>query len=123
MGRFYSGDIEGKFWVGVQSSDDADFFGVEGTQPEYLEYHYEQSDLDMVKDNLDICHKELGEYEAKLDDFFKDCQGYNDEMIVKHCDVTLEKAKSLLVWYARLQLGNKIAESLKDGDCQFEAEL
>ena len=22
MGRFYSGDIEGKFWVGVQDSDD-----------------------------------------------------------------------------------------------------
>ena len=22
MGRFYSGDIEGKFWFGVQDSDD-----------------------------------------------------------------------------------------------------
>lgn len=29
MGRFYSGDIQGKFWFGVQDSDDADFFGVE----------------------------------------------------------------------------------------------
>jgi hypothetical protein len=28
MGRFYSGDISGKFWVGVQSSYDADNFGV-----------------------------------------------------------------------------------------------
>jgi hypothetical protein len=27
MGRYYNGDIEGKFWVAVQSSDDADFFG------------------------------------------------------------------------------------------------
>jgi len=28
MGRFYSGDISGKFWFGVQSSYDADNFGV-----------------------------------------------------------------------------------------------
>ncbi len=24
MGRFYNGDIEGKFWVGVQDSDDVE---------------------------------------------------------------------------------------------------
>ena len=29
MGRYYYGDIEGKFWFGVQSSADASFFGVE----------------------------------------------------------------------------------------------
>jgi hypothetical protein len=28
MGRYYNGDIEGKFWVGIQPSTDADFFGV-----------------------------------------------------------------------------------------------
>ena len=28
MGRYYTGDIEGKFWFAVQSSDDADFFGL-----------------------------------------------------------------------------------------------
>ena len=30
MGRYYNGDIEGKFWFAVQSSDDADFFGQQG---------------------------------------------------------------------------------------------
>ena len=25
MGRYYHGDIEGKFWFAVQSSNDADF--------------------------------------------------------------------------------------------------
>jgi hypothetical protein len=29
MGRHYYGDIEGKFWFAVQSSFDADFFGVD----------------------------------------------------------------------------------------------
>ena len=37
MGRYYDGDIEGKFWFGVQSSDDADFFGSKGYQPEYID--------------------------------------------------------------------------------------
>lgn len=37
MGRYYHGDITGKFWFGVQNSDDAKYFGVE---PEFLhEFH------------------------------------------------------------------------------------
>ena len=32
MGRYYSGDIEGKFWYGVQDSDDATQFGCEPTE-------------------------------------------------------------------------------------------
>ena len=39
MGRYYSGDIEGKFAFGIQSSDAADRFGVIGQPPEYLQYN------------------------------------------------------------------------------------
>ena len=31
MGRYYHGDIEGKFWFGVQDSRDAEHFGGEET--------------------------------------------------------------------------------------------
>ena len=37
MGRYYHGDISGKFWFGVQNSDDAKYFGVE---PEFLHEFY-----------------------------------------------------------------------------------
>ena len=37
MGRYYSGNIEGKFWFGTQSSDDATHFGVEPV--EQYEYY------------------------------------------------------------------------------------
>ena len=37
MGRYYRGDIEGKFWFAIQASNDADFFGCEGEPPNYLE--------------------------------------------------------------------------------------
>jgi hypothetical protein len=51
MGRYYNGDIEGKFWVAVQSSNAADQFGVEGTAPEQLEYgFYESHHIPSVKD-------------------------------------------------------------------------
>lgn len=33
MGRYYSGDIEGKFWFGVQSSHDGEFFGAIEQEP------------------------------------------------------------------------------------------
>lgn len=46
MGRYYSGDINGKFgnW---QDADAADRFGFEGQQPNSLEYYYD-------KDNFDV---------------------------------------------------------------------
>ena len=39
MGRYYEGDIEGKFVFGAQSSTAADRFGVEGTTPGYVDYN------------------------------------------------------------------------------------
>ena len=41
MGRYYGGDIEGKFWFGVQSSSDADHFGIEGQASE-LNYYFDK---------------------------------------------------------------------------------
>ena len=35
MGRYYCGDIDGKFWFAVQSSNDADNFGVQGYYPNH----------------------------------------------------------------------------------------
>lgn len=118
MGRYYNGDIEGKFWFAVQSSDDADFFGVSGYQPEYLEYEFEEDDLPGVESGIAKCRDKLGVYKKKLDKFFEANNGYNDEM--------LEKAgikPEMVAWYARLELGEKIAESIKtNGQCYFEAE-
>ena len=36
MGRYYNGDIEGKFLFAVQSSNDADFFGQRGKPINFL---------------------------------------------------------------------------------------
>ena len=126
MGRYYNGDIEGKFWFGVQSSDDGDFFGSKGEEPNtFLNYHFTKDEhLKDIKKGIKECEKELGTWKEKLDKFFKDNNGYNDEMIEDQLGLKKEKSKELLEWYARLKLGNQILECvMKQGECSFEAEL
>ena len=42
MGRYYEGDIEGKFWFGVQSSDDGEFFGAQEQESNYIDYYVDK---------------------------------------------------------------------------------
>ena len=70
MGRYYHGDIDGKFWVAVQSSTDADFFGVEG-EVTHVNYYFTKEHLDKVKKGIEDCENCLGEYKKHLDNFFK----------------------------------------------------
>ncbi len=120
MGRYYEGDIEGKFWVAVQSSADADYFGVTGTQPNLLEYYFNEEDLEEIKEGVQSCLRVLGDWKKKLDDFFETNYSYNDEMLEKQIGL---KDMSMLEWYARLELGEKILKCVKqNGSCHFQAE-
>ena len=68
MGRYYNGDIEGKFWFAVQNSDDADYFGVEGQRPEMLEYYFDDDEIiifNSVEEAVDKINK-LSEKEYNL---------------------------------------------------------
>ncbi len=123
MGRYYNGDIEGKFWFAVQSSDDADFFGQRG-EPIELNYHYQKENITEVKNKLLKCLKILGDAKPKIDKFFKINETYNYEMLTKEYGWTEEKIRENLEWYARFDLGKKIYKHLKDNDdCYFSAEL
>lgn len=123
MGRYYSGDIEGKFWFAVQSSDAADRFGVTGVQPSELYYYFsEEEDLQNVQDELKRIEELIGvENIKKLDRFFEETNGYNDSI--------LQEAGLLEIWnnskedYADYELGKKIEQCLIDeGECSFTAE-
>lgn len=123
MGRYYNGDIEGKFWFGVQASNDADFFGVTGSQS-YLEYMFDKEDLPGVQKGIKRCKDFLGEYEKKIFEFFENRESYNDKELAEYLEVVEPKARELLMWYARLKLGYKIEKCLIEfGQCNFEAEL
>jgi hypothetical protein len=128
MGRYYTGDIDGKFWFGVQSSDDADFFGVKGWcwfyQTEELNYNFEKDDMPKVVEGIAKCKKELGTYHKKIANFFKKNSMYTDSEIAKALKIKDNaKVQELLQWYARLELGEKILACLKEnGACYFNAE-
>lgn len=124
MGRYYTGDIEGKFWFGVQSSDDGEFFGASPTSIDYF-----VDDLEKVRDGIDECLETLGQNKELLDEFFKLHNGYNYEMLTEFykergIDTTREDLKEFLVWYARLELGKQIYDCVHEQErCSFTAEL
>jgi hypothetical protein len=124
MGRYYNGDIEGKFWFAVQSSTDAEFFGVVGSEPSYLDYYFSEDNLKDIEEGISECKKELGDWKSKLDQFFKENNGYNYKMIEEQLGLVESQARDLLEWYARLDLGTKILKCVqKNGECSFTAEL
>ena len=124
MGRYYNGDIEGKFWFAVQSSTDADFFGVTGTEPNYLDYYFSTDNLDSIKEGITQCENALGNWRSKLDKFFKENNGYNEDMLEEQIGLKKDKAKDVLQWYARLDLGTKILKCVeKNEDCSFSYVL
>lgn len=123
MGRYYSGDIEGKFWFAVQPSDDASFFGGNVYEPQVINYEFEESDIETIEAGIEKCKVALGETKEKLDKFFDENNGYNDEMLVEAGICPLPQVKSILSLYARLHLGEKIYNCVKEnGHCYFEAE-
>lgn len=119
MGRYYSGDIEGKFWFAVQSSDAADRFGVEGEPPAELQYFFSEDDLEGVEEEIQSIEESLGEKKQILDDFFKESRGYTDQDIE-----ALGVSRDELGEYADLLLGIKIRDCIQEnGECSFTAEL
>jgi hypothetical protein len=124
MGRYYSGDIEGKFWFGVQSSDDASFFGGTIEEPSEINYHFNtRNDMKKVFKGLEECRKKLGANKELLDKFFKKNDSYNYQMFKDELGWDEKEAREHLEWYARLDLGEKIYNCLKEKDeCSFSAE-
>ena len=124
MGRYYSGSIEGKFWVWIQSSDAADRFGVTGHQPEELYYHFDIESLPEIYQELSNIAKSLGSNLILLHKFFTDNTGYTDEKVAEYLNVELGAVQNILKEYADYELGLKIAEAVRTtGQCEFTAEL
>ena len=119
MGRYYSGDIEGKFWFALQSSDAASRFGGIESEPQYIQYYFDEDHLKEVQAELKRIEDTLGDKMQIIDKFFEDNMGYND--------MTLEKAgisRAELNDYADYGLGKQIEQCIIDnGSCSFDAEL
>lgn len=114
MGRYYSGDINGKFIFAVQSSSAADRFGSVGTS-NYLNYFFDGEHIEDIKEQLAL----LKEDYKIVEKFLKNKNSYTTEQ--------LEKAgisKQQLSNYADYLLGDKILKCIEEnGECYFDAEI
>jgi hypothetical protein len=118
MGRYYHGDIDGKFWFAIQSSNAADRFGVSGTEPQEIEYSFYEENLIDVNVEIEKIEQELGENKEILDNFFEKAIGYNGDDMQK-----LNISDKELENYADLYLGYKIRDCINEtGQCCFTAE-
>lgn len=140
MGRHYDGDISGKFWFAVQSSDDGEYFGAlditeENTDSDYhdgfIDYVIYFSDIDRVKAGIDLCKRQLRNNYVILNEFFSNNKGYNDEMIIEHYKKTTGIhinegfLREQLTIFARLDFGTQILLYFNENpgeDCHFTAE-
>jgi hypothetical protein len=119
MGRYYSGDIDGKFWFGVQSSNAADRFGQRGYEPNYIEYYYTDHDLDEVEAEIKRIKDKLGDKLSVLDKFFSERYSYSDDEL---SEIGIDSHD--ISEYADLGLGKQIRDCIKEnGACSFTAEL
>jgi chromosome segregation ATPase len=120
MGRYYYGDINGKFWFGVQESTDAKHFGGKETlYKEKARYTFRKKDLPEVQRVIGEIQNDLGVYYEKLEEFFKE-----KGELQKHINVDEKKLGKIMELYARVNLGLKIEECIGTiGKCSFWADL
>ena len=131
MGRNYWGDIEGKFWFGIQSSDDPSYFKEpcsieedEDGEETSLVYSFDETDVELLEEVIDEIVNELGDSKEKLDRFLDLRDSSGDDLISKETGILASDIKPILTLYARMKLGNQILDCIrKNGQCIFECEL
>lgn len=102
MGRYYSGDINGKFMFAVQSSNAGERFEAFDIEPQYVEYCVKRESYGHIKKTLEEIEK-TGAVK-RVEDMFENEDGlYNDDIQKKH-----NVSDSDLSEYADWILGSKI---------------
>lgn len=130
MGRFYNGDINGKWWFAVQSSDTPERFGGQKTSIDYIICNDEEFQEKMQK-----LKTTLGENTKIFDEFFVKNNSYNNEKLVEFFqDKGINQPKEklqvdieyLLSDYADYQFGLEVAkyfEDTQEESCYISSEL
>jgi hypothetical protein len=119
MGRYYSGDIEGKFWFAVQSSDVGERFGCVQQEPCTIDYYIGEDQKDEIINELKAIEEKLGDELKKFHDFFNKHDSWNQEKLI---EAGLDP--TLLEDYADYGFGQKLLKCVEEnGECNFTAEL
>ena len=126
MGRYYNGDVEGKWWFGIQSSDTPAKFGGNETHIDYI-----ISNDDTFKDRMECIENDLGDRLPILEKFFKEKPYYSNEKLHEYMSKHIEGYKLELVSqdvqdYADYCFGKEVLEHFKESGedyCNVCSEL
>ena len=115
MGRYYNGDIDGKFMFAVQSSMAADRFGATAMDSGYVSYYFDEDNLTTINEQLETLEKDF----KKVEKFFvgRDSWSQKDQ---EEANISSTEMSN----YADYRLGKQILDCVtENGHCNFEAEL
>lgn len=120
MGRYYSGDIEGKFMFAVQSSTAGERFGAEDVT-DYINYY-------ISRDEYDNIVKELNDIEKtgavkRVQDMFAKCENTYSNKIMEENGVSKEDIAEYADWRLGGQIKKWFDDNPEEDGLSFSAEL
>ena len=122
MGRYYYGDIEGKFAFAIQpSTAPEDFLGAE---PVRITYSW--SGKDEIKQIIDKIKQGMGERFNQIEEFFSKHDWYNDKELAEFMRIPEHEVKDYLLDYYNYKLGEKVYNYMVENNtdcCEIDAEL
>jgi len=126
MGRYYSGDVEGKWWFGVQSSNTPIKFGGQET---FIDYTICNDGT--FKRQVKQLKQDLGDKLEWLQQFFDENNGYNDAMLMefmikKNPRYDKSELRKDLENFADYEFAMQVKQHFEDTDedyCNVSSEL
>ena len=127
MGRYYSGDINGKFMFGVQPSNAPERFGCRDDNATTIHYSIDKDDIDICKNELDNIKNNVKElFDIDIDEIHKKYYEEKDQFeLSKYMNDKAKKLKDTFYSeFADYLLGMKIYNCLlENGECVFDADI
>lgn len=122
MGRYYNGDIQGKFWFAIQSSDAPERFSAIEREQSYIDYFIERDSLPEI-----IKEIEKIESDPKVQLIMKLCDESDTISISNEWQEENGITREDLAEYADLTLGRKIRDFFEGNPlnewCEIQADL
>ncbi len=114
MGRYYDGDIEGKFWFGLQSSTAPERFCATEVAEQVIEYYIDRDDLPEIKKEIE--NIENDPEVQKIINLFKEVKEEDSKSFFSFSEENIKKhalTRKAMEDYADLLLGKKILDYLE----------
>lgn len=121
MGRYYYGDIEGKFMFAVQPSNAAERFGADEQEPAYIDYTMSKDDYEKLCAELLAIEKTGAPKRVK--EMFKATDNRWSDGILNEHGVTQDDMSEYADWVLGTKLKNYFDDNPDEDVINFQAEI